>query len=70
MNQVPCPLNDAHCATLDRIIETAPQVLDIIKDCADCEIDLPGAAESLQKSLEIAQKLRKKVDKWRAATGQ
>jgi hypothetical protein len=67
---VPCPLNDQHCATLDRIIETAPQVLDIIADCAECEVDLPGARESLTRSLEIARKLRDKAEKWRKLAGQ
>jgi hypothetical protein len=64
---VPCPLSDANCQSIDSIIETAPQVIAILEDCEDCEIRIPGAKESLQKSLEIAQKLKSKIAKWKAA---
>jgi hypothetical protein len=65
---VPCPLSDQHCAAIDSIIETAPQVLAILDDCEDCEIKIPGARESLQKSLDIAIKLKGKIAKWKAAS--
>lgn len=70
MERIPCPLNDAHCAVLQRILDTAPQVLELVKDCEDCEVSIPGAKESIERSLEIARKLQDKVHKWRQVTSQ
>lgn len=65
MPLIPCPLNDQHCEDLARIIDTIPQVIELVKDCEECGVHLPGALESLQISQDQAHKLKKMADKWR-----
>lgn len=63
--QIPCPLNDEHCAELERLITQIPQVLSIVQDCEDCEVQIPGLADSLNRSLRLAKALKAIADKHR-----
>ena len=62
-NKIPCPLNDADCEQLANLIQTIPVVQQIVRDCADCDIQIPGAAESLERSLRVATSLQSLIAK-------
>lgn len=61
--RMPCPLTEEQCSQLDSIIDTIPKVQEIVSDCESCQIQIPGAAQSLANSLAVAKGIKQIIAK-------
>lgn len=51
------PITDEQAEMLQQFMEQIPKVQQIVKECEECEVQIPGVSESLARSLRLSTAL-------------
>lgn len=57
------PITEEQAALLRSFVEQIPPIMQIVQECEECEVQIPGVTESLQRSLRVSQALLKLYEK-------
>ncbi len=56
---MPNPLSEEQIIQLEQFAQQIPEVIALVTDCEECEIQVPGLRESLERNQRIIRKLLK-----------